>query len=117
MMVHLTEHLFSVSPRKHYILFSTGSPPAVQRIPWPIYDETEAGEQTARRSLTGHDTWMLNDHELPWLVDPDGKSLFYDLPNVTHKYRSHCYADTSLNWSGNLGNVGRESILCPLARK
>ncbi|OAX44898.1 RIC1-domain-containing protein [Rhizopogon vinicolor AM-OR11-026] len=63
--------VLSVSPRKHYILFSTGSPPAVQRIPWPIYDETETGEQTARRSLTGHDTWILNDHELPWLVDPD----------------------------------------------
>ena len=116
MMVHLTEHLFSVSPRKHYILFSTGSPPAVQRIPWPIYDETEAGEQTARRSLTGHDTWMLNDHDLPWLVDPDGRHLFYDLLDVTQKRRSYRYEDSSLIRSGSLDNVGRESILCPLAR-
>ncbi|KAG1885597.1 RIC1-domain-containing protein [Suillus subluteus] len=63
--------VLSVSPRKNYIIFSTSSPPAVQRIPWPVYDESEIEEQTARRSLMGHDTWILNDHELPWLVYPD----------------------------------------------
>lgn len=63
--------VLSVSPRKNYIVFSTSSPPAVQRIPWPVYDESEIEEQTARRSLMGHDTWILSDHELPWLLDPD----------------------------------------------
>ncbi|KAG1826256.1 RIC1-domain-containing protein [Suillus subaureus] len=63
--------VLSVSPRKNYIIFSTNSPPAVQRIPWPVYDESELEEQTARRSLMGHDTWILNDHELPWLLYPD----------------------------------------------
>lgn len=63
--------VLSVSPRKNYIIFSTSSPPSVQRIPWPVYDESEVEEQTARRSLIGHDTWILNDHELPWLLDSD----------------------------------------------
>ncbi|KAF9229601.1 RIC1-domain-containing protein [Gyrodon lividus] len=61
----------SVSPRKHHILFSTNSPPAIQRIPWPSYDESDSGTDHSRRSLVGYDTWVLNDHELPWLVDSD----------------------------------------------
>ncbi|KAG2156509.1 RIC1-domain-containing protein [Suillus bovinus] len=63
--------VLSVSPRKDYIIFSTTSPPSVQRIPWPVYDDSDIEEQAARRSLMGHDTWILNDLELPWLLDPD----------------------------------------------
>ncbi|KAH7927372.1 RIC1-domain-containing protein [Leucogyrophana mollusca] len=64
-------HVISVSPRKHHIMFSTSSPPAVQRIPWPVYDDADGEGQTASKSLMGYDTWVLNDHELPWLVDTD----------------------------------------------
>jgi RAB6A-GEF complex partner protein 1 len=61
----------SVSPRKHYILFSTHDPPAVQRIPWPdIGDESEPTQK--RSDWVGYDTWVLNDHELPWLIDANG---------------------------------------------
>ncbi|KIJ21502.1 hypothetical protein PAXINDRAFT_95072 [Paxillus involutus ATCC 200175] len=63
--------VLSVSPRKYHILFSTSSPPAVQRIPWPSYDESDSGNDLSQRSLGGYDTWVLNDHELPWLVDSD----------------------------------------------
>ncbi|KIJ68689.1 hypothetical protein HYDPIDRAFT_179745 [Hydnomerulius pinastri MD-312] len=63
--------VLSVSPRKYHILFSTSSPPAVQRIPWPSYDDSDSGNNHSRRSLVGYDTWVLNDHELPWLVDSD----------------------------------------------
>ncbi len=65
----------SVSPRKHYIVFSTKSPPAVQRIPWPNYDEEDEEvdvENPTPKRFTQHDTWVIDDHELPWLVDPDG---------------------------------------------
>jgi hypothetical protein len=68
--------VLSVSPRKDYILFSTQSPPAIQRIPWPAIDEDDLDIVSARarrrRSWTGYDTWMLNDQELPWLNDPQG---------------------------------------------
>lgn len=59
--------LCSVSPRKEYILFSTCSPPSIQRVPWP--DSSGAGDR--RES---YDTWEINEEELPWLVDPDGAS-------------------------------------------
>ncbi|KAI0762695.1 RIC1-domain-containing protein [Fomes fomentarius] len=57
--------LLSVSPRKDYIVFSTASPPAVQRVPWPNVD----GEGGNARG--GYDTWAVNEEELPWLVDAD----------------------------------------------
>ncbi|KAI0670204.1 RIC1-domain-containing protein [Trametes maxima] len=56
--------LLSVSPRKDYILFSTCSPPAVQRVPWPNADGGENGRGD-------YDTWEINEEEFPWLVDPD----------------------------------------------
>ncbi|KAI9572704.1 RIC1-domain-containing protein [Boletus coccyginus] len=63
--------VLSVSPRKHHLAFSTSSPPAVQRIPWPSYDDTDVENDRSQRSPFGYDTWVLNDHELPWLVDCD----------------------------------------------
>ncbi|KAH0838539.1 RIC1-domain-containing protein [Lanmaoa asiatica] len=63
--------VLSVSPRKHHLTFSTSSPPAIQRIPWPSYDDADIENDHSRRSLVGYDTWVLNDHELPWLVDSD----------------------------------------------
>ncbi|KAG9314607.1 RIC1-domain-containing protein [Chiua virens] len=63
--------VLSVSPRKDHLAFSTSSPPAIQRIPWPSYDDADDENDLSRRSLLGYDTWVLNDHELPWLVDSD----------------------------------------------
>lgn len=59
-------HVCSVSPRKDYIVFSTASPPALQRVPWPNV-EGEGGNARG-----GYDTWAVNEEELPWLVDADG---------------------------------------------
>ncbi|KAF4605560.1 hypothetical protein EYR40_004346 [Pleurotus pulmonarius] len=73
-VIHINGGLLSVSPRKHYIVFSTKSPPAVQRIPWPNYDEEDEeidAENPTPKRFTQHDTWVIDDHELPWLVDPD----------------------------------------------
>lgn len=64
----------SVSPRKHFLFFSTRNPPAVQRIPWPTLgdDATSDDEELERDMALGHETWLLNDHELPWLLDSNG---------------------------------------------
>ncbi|KAI6045080.1 RIC1-domain-containing protein [Pisolithus marmoratus] len=61
----------SVLACKHYMLFSTASPPAVQRIPWPAYDDSDSGGRPVKGTFVGYNTWALNDEELPWLVDPD----------------------------------------------
>ncbi|KAL0950714.1 hypothetical protein HGRIS_007490 [Hohenbuehelia grisea] len=61
--------LLSVSPRKHFILFSTRSPPTIQRIPWPSEEHPEG--DLNKDSFAGQDMWILNDQEMPWLVDPD----------------------------------------------
>lgn len=56
-------------------MFSTMDPPSVQRIPWPTVDDDFNDEHEGtdpRRTLSGHDTWILNDYELPWLVNPNG---------------------------------------------
>jgi len=54
------------------MLFSTSSPPAIQRIPWPAYDDSDSGECSVKRKFVGYSTWVINEQELPWLVDPDG---------------------------------------------
>lgn len=54
-------------------MFSTQDPPAVQRIPWPsMQDDFEDDLDYHDHTLTGHDTWILNDHEMPWLISSDG---------------------------------------------
>ncbi|THH21002.1 hypothetical protein EW146_g469 [Bondarzewia mesenterica] len=62
--------LLSVSPRKHYILFSTKSPPSIQRIPWPASHDAELYEHGGTRQY-GYDSWVLNEADFPWLEDPD----------------------------------------------
>jgi hypothetical protein len=73
----LNAHTVSVSPRKDYILFSTRNPPAIQRIPWPTVDEETELDVTRRRrrSWTGYDTWLINEHDFPWLADADGPRI------------------------------------------
>ncbi|KAI5123710.1 hypothetical protein M0805_000304 [Coniferiporia weirii] len=69
-VIQVNGDLLSVSPRRRYIMFSTRNPPAVQRIPWPsTEDEFEDEDGEDRRTLSGHDTWILNDYEMPWLVN------------------------------------------------
>lgn len=58
--------------------FSTKSPPAIQRIPWPEDDDDEDEqeideEQPARKTkLENYDQWLINEHDFPWLVEPEG---------------------------------------------
>jgi hypothetical protein len=55
-------------------MFSTKNPPAVQRMPWPSIDEDDSDDEDVpqQRTMMGHDTWILNDQDLPWLEDADG---------------------------------------------
>ncbi|KAI0735483.1 RIC1-domain-containing protein [Earliella scabrosa] len=64
-VIRIEGTLLSVSPRKEYIVFSTSSPPAIQRVPWP-----DVGEEGGN-ARGGYDTWVINEEELPWLVDAD----------------------------------------------
>lgn len=64
-------HVISVLACKHYMIFSTTSPPAIQRIPWPAYDDSDSGGHLVKKSFGGCNTWILNEEEVPWLVDPD----------------------------------------------
>ncbi|KAJ4499107.1 RIC1-domain-containing protein [Lentinula lateritia] len=70
--------LISVSPRKQSVMFSTQSPPAIQRIPWPASEEVvgERGSDeeeygTRRRKLDNYDQWIINDGDFGWLVEPE----------------------------------------------
>ncbi|KAJ6604206.1 RIC1-domain-containing protein [Mycena vulgaris] len=64
--------LICVSPRKHYILFSTKNPPAVQRIPWPEIEEEEGAVDGEPKTQFGtYETWIFNDHDFDFFVDPD----------------------------------------------
>jgi RAB6A-GEF complex partner protein 1 len=55
------------------MLFSTRSPPAIQRIPWPTRDDSDEEDTPQLNILARYDTWVLDDQELPWLVESDGK--------------------------------------------
>ncbi|KAG8901671.1 hypothetical protein FRC00_005542 [Tulasnella sp. 408] len=54
-------------------MFSTRTPAAVQRIPWPT-DTSKASstrpeeENVAASKWIGHDTWFMNSSDLPWLI-------------------------------------------------
>ena len=58
-------------------MFSTRDPPAVQRIPWPSMDDEEIEELAEggqpSKALSDHHTWILNDEELPWLINANGR--------------------------------------------
>ncbi|CDO70231.1 hypothetical protein BN946_scf184942.g31 [Trametes cinnabarina] len=64
-VIRIEGNLLSVSPRKDCIIFSTSSPPAIQRVPWPITSDSSEGGRG------DYDTWEVNEDELPWLADPD----------------------------------------------
>ncbi|THH29722.1 hypothetical protein EUX98_g4465 [Antrodiella citrinella] len=70
-VIRIEGQVLSVSPRENYILYSTKSPPAVQRIPWPVLSEEDGPNSPPQANLKYYDTWILNDQELPWLVDSD----------------------------------------------
>ncbi|KAI9444961.1 RIC1-domain-containing protein [Lactarius indigo] len=69
-VIRVEGHLLSVSPRKHYILFSTRNPPSVQRIPWPVTNESDSRDEEENRGY-GYENWTLSDHSdhFHWLVD------------------------------------------------
>lgn len=59
-------------------MFATRNPPSVQRIPWPTVDEDDIPSPLGHGHTNpyyGFDSWVLNEEELPWLVDPDGSSF------------------------------------------
>ncbi|KAL5534531.1 hypothetical protein ACEPAG_994 [Sanghuangporus baumii] len=71
-VIRVDGDLLSVSPRRQCIMFSTKNPPSVQRIPWPTVEDDlneEYDGSESKGSLSRHETWILNDHELPWLVN------------------------------------------------
>lgn len=73
-MKFLTPIYVSVSPRKHHILFSTEYPPTVQRIAWPSEDESGSQDKATKTNQQrgGFDTWILNEEDFPWFIEPDG---------------------------------------------
>lgn len=57
----------------------------MQRIPWPQMqtredddddDDEPQTENINKPPWAGCDTWVLNDQELPFLIDPDGITIF-----------------------------------------
>lgn len=55
-------------------MFSTKSPPSVQRIPWPSVQRDEDDTHIGYRNKESlYDTWLLNEDTFPWLVDSNGR--------------------------------------------
>ncbi|CAA7259964.1 unnamed protein product [Cyclocybe aegerita] len=67
-VIRVEGNLLSVSPRKHYVMFSTQDPPTIQQMPWPLQEEEEA---EGTRPLADYHTWLLNDLDFSWLVESD----------------------------------------------
>ncbi|HEV7735748.1 MAG TPA: hypothetical protein VGO47_00005 [Chlamydiales bacterium] len=44
----------------------------MQRIPWPTSDDIMNGVNQEDKRWLGHDTWLLNDEDFPWLKATDG---------------------------------------------
>lgn len=44
----------------------------MQRIPWPTSDDIMNGVNHEDKRWLGHDTWLLNDEDFPWLKATDG---------------------------------------------
>ncbi|KAF9519786.1 hypothetical protein BS47DRAFT_1287937 [Hydnum rufescens UP504] len=89
-VVRIHGDLLCVSPRTTHILFTTKDPPAVQRIPWPTSQESEDGKEDEsvtneppQNKWIGHDTWLLEENDLPWLVRSD-----VTIVSVTHNRSS-----------------------------
>ncbi|KAK7694309.1 hypothetical protein QCA50_001491 [Cerrena zonata] len=59
-VIRIEGHLLSVSPRANYILFSTRSPPAIQRIPWPqLGGDDEGSTRPVSQDFKYYDTLDL----------------------------------------------------------
>ncbi|KAI0343994.1 RIC1-domain-containing protein [Trametopsis cervina] len=69
-VIRIEGSLVCVSPRRDYILFSTKSPPSVQRIPWPsAQDGDDYGHGPYRANENMYDTWLIQEDLFPWLLD------------------------------------------------
>lgn len=64
-----------MSPRKHYVLFSSRNPPSIQRIPWPVHSDSGDEDETQKKVWAGYNTWVLNEDKFSWLVEPDGNDV------------------------------------------
>ncbi|KIY65901.1 RIC1-domain-containing protein [Cylindrobasidium torrendii FP15055 ss-10] len=83
--------LISASPRRHYILFSTKNPAAVQRIPWP----TDPDDENSESRFGNYETWVFNDNDFHWFVEPD--------VSVTHvSYMRNAAVETWLTSDGRV---------------
>lgn len=67
-VVRVEGELLSISPRKSHLLFSTRNPSTIQRMPWPMDEDLP---NTERPVALGYDTWLINEEDFPWLVEPD----------------------------------------------
>ncbi|KAF8506868.1 RIC1-domain-containing protein [Russula emetica] len=67
-VIRIEGNLLSVSPRKHCILFSTKSPPSIQRIPWPMADGSEPHDGNEEKEYE-YDSWVLTEQSFHWLTD------------------------------------------------
>ncbi|KAF8482108.1 RIC1-domain-containing protein [Russula ochroleuca] len=68
-VIRIEGNLLSVSPRKHCILFSTRSPPSIQRIPWPMTDGPELHRGGDEDKGYEYDSWVLTEQNFQWLID------------------------------------------------
>ena len=64
--------LTSISPRKNCILFSKRNPPSIQRIPWPMADDTEPHNGNEEKEYE-YDSWVLTEQSFQWLIDMNGR--------------------------------------------
>ncbi|KZP16760.1 RIC1-domain-containing protein [Athelia psychrophila] len=71
-VIRVEGDLLCVSPRRDYILFSTKSPPSVQRIPWPMHhDDSDEEDTVKKKGWSGYDSWTLDERDFPWLIETD----------------------------------------------
>lgn len=62
----------SVSPRNYCILFSTKTPPSIQRIPWPMTDGSEPHDGNEEKEYE-YDSWVLTEQSFHWLAETNGQ--------------------------------------------
>lgn len=91
--------------------FSTKNPPAIQRIPWPEDDEDDEQEidedqqESARKTkLENYDQWLINEHDFPWLVEPEGTAYSSrEGSYVSTNYRLHIVSISRILFSRTTG--------------
>ncbi|KAG8893015.1 hypothetical protein FRB99_002244, partial [Tulasnella sp. 403] len=93
-VVRIEGDLLCISPRQTHVMFSTETPAAIQRIPWPSEvskpSSTHPDEEQdqATNKWIGHDTWFTNHSDLPWLVQKHGEHPSWPFM-VTVQHISH----------------------------